>query len=123
MREPINSTAAKCKDGKTRFTPRVRTQKRTFRFDIYLPPLDELAQVLDGCSPSRMQNDILLSRLTCKSLFLDDYGNQNELESIRDWWPSRVDKWWEARCWFNLLIDHDEHVKGVGTVVKEADKM
>ena len=44
-----------------------------------------------------MNSDNLLFRMSAKSGFVDDYAKQNELESIRIWWPSRADEWFRAR--------------------------
>lgn len=30
-------------------------------------------------------------------LFVDSYGQTNELETIREWWPSRAERWFESR--------------------------
>ena len=43
------------------------------------------------------RTDLLLSRMSAKSMFVDDYAGQNELESLRIWWPSRADEWFRAR--------------------------
>jgi hypothetical protein len=48
--------------------------------------------------------DLLFERLCDKGVFIDDYGKENELESIRLWWPSRAEKWFSARKldWKNI---------------------
>jgi hypothetical protein len=54
----------------------------------------------EGCNINAMYE-----RLTDKTIFLDDYGHNNELEGIRDYWPSRADVWFQTRelDWSNLV--------------------
>lgn len=54
--------------------------------------------------------DILHSRMSDKSLFIDSYGEKNELECVRDWWPSRAESWFQARNldWPKLLQSSTE---------------
>jgi hypothetical protein len=39
---------------------------------------------------------LIQSKLRDISIFIDDYGHQNEKRSIRYYWPSQVNKWWRA---------------------------
>lgn len=39
----------------------------------------------------------IYERLSDKAMFLDDYGHNNEFESIRYYWPSRADTWFQTR--------------------------
>jgi len=55
----------------------------------------------EGCN-----NDILYSRLHDTSLCVDSYGEQNELESIRKWWPSRAESWFETRRHWSKILKH-----------------
>jgi len=52
-------------------------------------------------------NDLLLSRANMKDRFVDDYGGENELAMIEEWWPSRAETWWEARRLFSLFAGAD----------------
>ena len=40
--------------------------------------------------------DVADDHLEGKRLFLDDYGTQNELEMVAEFWPSYADKWFRA---------------------------
>ncbi len=41
--------------------------------------------------------DAMYEKLSDKTIFLDNYGRNNELESIRDYWPSRAGVWFQTR--------------------------
>jgi hypothetical protein len=50
-------------------------------------------------------NDLLYSRMSCRTCFIDDYGNPNELAMLSNWWSSqRAEAWFEARKWLPLLV-------------------
>ena len=41
--------------------------------------------------------DLVYSRLNNMTSFIDSYGEEGELESIRNWWPSRAEHWFKSR--------------------------
>ncbi len=41
--------------------------------------------------------DLVYSRMSDKTMFIDNYGQQNELDRIRRCWPSRAEDWFQTR--------------------------